>query len=205
MDTARYLVGVLLVVGIPPGLAWWFVVHPFVTFWRRVGAAAALTVVGVMAVAGLAALFVVRDRLLMTDLGTHAPLVIAAALLLAVTAWIAILRKRHLTFRILAGLPELDDGDEPGELLDQGIYAHLRHPRYVEVVLGTWAYALFANYLGAYIVAAITIPLIHLVVLLEERELVERFGSRYEEYRARVPRYLPAFGRGRRRSVDPRR
>lgn len=197
MDTARYLVGVLLVVGIPPALAWWFVVHPFVAFWRQVGARGALTMVGVMAVAGLAGLFVVRDDLLMMDLGTHTPLVVAAAVLLLATAWIAILRRRHLTFRILVGLPELDDGDEPGELLDKGIYAHIRHPRYVEVVLGTWAYALFANHLGAYVVAAITVPLIHLIVLLEERELVERFGARYEDYRARVPRYVPALRRRR--------
>lgn len=195
MDTARYVVGVLLVVGIPPALAWWFVVHPFVSFWRRVGARRAITIVAVTAIAGVVGLFVIRDTLLMTDLGTHAPLVVLAAILLAVTAWIAILRKRHLTFRILVGLPELKDDDEPGELVDQGIYAHIRHPRYVEVVLGTWAYALFANYLGAYLVAASAVPSIHLIVVLEERELVERFGARYEEYRARVPRYVPALRR----------
>jgi protein-S-isoprenylcysteine O-methyltransferase Ste14 len=191
MDTARYVIGVLLVVGLPPGLAWWFVVHPFVTFWRRVGARRTLGVVTVAALAGVAGLFVVRDELLMTDLGTHTPLLAVAAVLLVATVWIATLRRRHLTFRILAGLPELEDGGEPGELLDEGIYARIRHPRYVEVVLASWTYAVFANYLGAYVVAAITIPLLHLIVLLEERELVARFGARYEEYRSRVPRYVP--------------
>lgn len=76
-------------------------------------------------------------------------------------------------------------------MLSEGIYGRIRHPRYVEVVIGTWAYAVFANHLGAYVVAALTIPSIHLIVLLEERELVERFGARYEEYRSRVPRYVP--------------
>jgi protein-S-isoprenylcysteine O-methyltransferase Ste14 len=32
---------------------------------------------------------------------------------------------------------------------------------------------------------------IHLVVILEERELVDRFGDAYRKYAARVPRYFP--------------
>lgn len=195
METARYVFGVLLIVSLPPALAWWFIVHPLVAFWRRVGARLTLVLVTVASVAGVVGLFTIRDDLLMTDLGTHPPLVIAAGLLLVATAWIAVLRKRHLTFRILVGLPELEGRGDPGALLDEGIYARIRHPRYVEVALGTLAYAVFANYLGAYVIAALTLPMLHLIVLLEERELVERFGARYEEYRARVPRYVPALRR----------
>lgn len=191
METARYVVGVLLVVGLPPGLAWWFVVHPFVAIWRRIGAGLSLSIVSIAALAGVAGLFVVRDRMLMTDLGTRPPLVLVALGLLVASIWIAMMRKRQLAFRILVGLPELDGEGDTGKLLDQGIYAHIRHPRYVEVVLGTWAYALFANYVGGYVIAAMTPPLIHLIVLLEERECVRRFGPRYEEYQARVPRYVP--------------
>jgi len=36
--------------------------------------------------------------------------------------------------------------------------------------------------------------LLHTVVLLEERELEERFGDAWREYAARVPRYLPRLG-----------
>lgn len=39
MGTARYWIGVLLVVSMPPAILWWFVVHPFIGFWRRVGRA----------------------------------------------------------------------------------------------------------------------------------------------------------------------
>jgi protein-S-isoprenylcysteine O-methyltransferase Ste14 len=65
----------------------------------------------------------------------------------------------------------------------------------VEIALGTMAYALFSNWLGALIVAGLSLPVIHLIVLLEERELVERFGDAYEEYRARVPRYVPRYSK----------
>ena len=71
------------------------------------------------------------------------------------------------------------------------MYSRIRHPRYVEIVLGSLAYALFANDLGAYIMAFLTIPGLHAIVLLEERELVERFGQEYRDYALRVPRYIP--------------
>jgi protein-S-isoprenylcysteine O-methyltransferase Ste14 len=39
--------------------------------------------------------------------------------------------------------------------------------------------------------AFLTIPGLHAIVLLEERELVERFGQEYRDYALRVPRYIP--------------
>ena len=53
------------------------------------------------------------------------------------------------------------------------------------------AYAFIANYVGVYILAVVILPALHLVVLLEERELRHRFGEEYDLYRARVPRYIP--------------
>lgn len=189
MDTARYIVGVLLVTFVPPGMAWWFIVHPFIDFWRRVGALFTLFIVTAVALAGVAMLMPVRERMLMDDLGTHPLLVVLGVLLMGGAAWLAILRKRHLTIRILAGVPEL--ANEDATLLEEGVYEMVRHPRYVEVAIGIWAYAIFANYLGAYVIAAATMPILHLIVLMEERELRARFGRRYEEYMERVPRYLP--------------
>lgn len=101
-------------------------------------------------------------------------------------------RKKYLTFRILAGVPEFArDPHRQGHLLTEGPYARIRHPRYIEVVMWTFAYAFIANYVGAYVLALLTPLLVHLVVLLEERELRDRFGQEYVEYCARVPRYIP--------------
>ncbi|MEM7414784.1 MAG: DUF1295 domain-containing protein [Gemmatimonadota bacterium] len=192
MDTARYIVAVLVVSWLPPALVWWFVVHPFVSFWRRVGAKATLWILGTLMAASIVGLTVIRDQLIGTDLGFRWSALAAAAVLFFVSARVAFQRKQHLTFRILAGVPELSEsGASPGTLLDQGIYSKIRHPRYVEVVVGVAAYAAFANYTGAWFVAALTVPLIHAIVLLEERELIARFGAAYQEYAARVPRYIP--------------
>ena len=37
----------------------------------------------------------------------------------------------------------------------------------------------------------ISLPTLHLVVVLEERELRQRFGAAYDAYARQVPRYLP--------------
>jgi len=180
---------VLTVTFMPPALVWWLIVHPFAAFWRRVGSRLTLTLLTVGSVTCIVALMRIRDALVLSDFGTRWPLVAAAAVLVGLSWWIAVLRKKHLTFRILAGVPELEG--ESGELLQEGIYGRIRHPRYVEIALGTLGAAVFANYAGAYVVALATLPLLHLIVVFEERELLHRFGAAYAEYAEGVPRYLP--------------
>jgi protein-S-isoprenylcysteine O-methyltransferase Ste14 len=191
MDTARYVVGVLVVTWLPPGLAWWFLIHPFLPFWRRMGARTTLWAMGAIFVGGVAVLLPLRDSLLARDLGTHPGLVALSAVLVAASFWIAVHRRRRLTTRILVGLPELEDEGGARSLLTDGIYARIRHPRYVEIALGTAGYALFSNWLGALVVGVATLPLLHLIVILEERELSQRFGDAWTRYASRVPRYVP--------------
>jgi protein-S-isoprenylcysteine O-methyltransferase Ste14 len=191
MSTSRYIIAVLLVISIPPAIAWWFVIHPFVDFWRKVGKPITYTLMTVLFLGGVVGLFAIRDALVLTDLGTNWITVGAAAVLIIPALWLAVLRAKHLSFAILTGVPELDADGAGGVLLNEGIYSVIRHPRYVEVVLGTFAYAAFANYLGGYIIALLTIPAVHAIVVLEEEELAARFGEQYEAYRASVPRYVP--------------
>lgn len=193
MNTARYVVGVLLVVSLPPALAWWFLLHPFVGFWRSLGARLAMTVIAGSMVLAAVGLYFLRAPLVGRDLGTSWPLVGLAAVLVACAVVLGVRRKRHLTSRMLSGMPELE-GDA-GTLLTHGPYAVIRNPRYVEVLLAVVGYAAFANHTGAWVVGVLTFPALHAVVLLEERELAQRFGASWEVYRARVPRWVPRGGR----------
>jgi protein-S-isoprenylcysteine O-methyltransferase Ste14 len=129
--------------------------------------------------------------MLMSDLGTSWIMVGVAAVLIVGAILIAVKRQKHLTMKILAGAPELEKGGKGGILLTEGPYSVTRNPRYIETIVVVFAYAAFSNYLGAYLMALVTVPVVHLIVILEERELRDRFGDEYKAYVTRVPRYIP--------------
>ncbi len=191
MDDIRYIIAVVVIAFVPPTVVWWFLVHPFVSFWRSVGPARTVLTMGVLMAMEVIGLMYMRDWLVLTDYGNHMPVFVLAAALVTLSVWIWLMRSQFLTMDILVGIPELEEGGRGGQLLTEGIYGRIRHPRYVEIAVGTLAYATFSNYLGAYVAALVFFPVLHLVVLLEERELRARFGMQYEAYCKRVPRYIP--------------
>ena len=190
----RYWLAVVAFVTIPPAILYWFIVHPFVDFWRRVGKWGTFTFLGVMFVACGYGIWVARDTVLSTDFGTDARLWVPAAVCYALAAWLQIKIRRHLPFATLAGSPELDADGRGGRLLDEGVYARVRHPRYVAIILAIIAWALFTNFLGTYLLIVFTTVGLAGIVRFVERELVSRFGRAYEEYRSRVPMFIPRFG-----------
>ncbi|MFW9856059.1 MAG: methyltransferase family protein [Candidatus Thorarchaeota archaeon] len=77
---------------------------------------------------------------------------------------------------------------EESELQDHKIYSVLRHPAYFGLVLvavGGFFFRLSGYALYTLIIFLIGIK-IHLV-LVEEKELIERFGDSYRQYKMRVP------------------
>jgi protein-S-isoprenylcysteine O-methyltransferase Ste14 len=71
-------------------------------------------------------------------------------------------------------------------------YSWVRHPLYLGWAVAFWAtptmtagHLLFAGVLTIYMAAA---------ALVEERDLVDLYGDTYEDYRRRVPMFVPALG-----------
>ena len=193
MDKARYIVAVAMLISVPLAIVLWYAIHPFAAAWRRIGALRTYLVLSIP-YAGLAWLLCVwRDDLLGADLGVRPALLVMALAAALVGAWIARMRRRHLTRRILIGVPELSPTDR-GRLLTEGIYARVRNPRYLEFMAFILACVCFANFTGTWVLALLVVPATHLLVLMEERELRARFGAEYEEYCRRVPRWIPGRG-----------
>lgn len=187
----RRFIGIMLAISLPPAILYWFIVHPFIGFWRRMGLTVTYVFLTVFYVGSMVGLYLIRDTLLGRDLGTSLPLILAAVPLMAGAIVIGRKRRKHLTFRRLAGVPELAPEKHGIGLLREGIYGRIRHPRYVEFSLGLMAYALFVNFERLYWMSAVTLVLLYIIVILEERELRERFGQEYVDYSAQVPRFVP--------------
>lgn len=194
MDTLRYALGVVLVVFYPPAVVYWLLIHPLAGWWRRRGPVVALVVVGLLCVGLSVLLFLVHDALMGRDLGTSWWAVGAGLLFYGASVAMEMRTRKQLDFRTLVGVPEVSESDP--RLLTEGMYARVRHPRYLGVILGTVGFSLVVNYLGVYAMVGAFIPVLYLVVVLEERELVGRFGGAYRAYQGRVPRLIPRPGRG---------
>jgi protein-S-isoprenylcysteine O-methyltransferase Ste14 len=192
MDSARYDLALLGLILMPGALLYWFSIHPFVRFWRGLGARIAVTLHIVMIAAVGYGMYLLRGRLLAVEYGTN-PLLVAISVPLLIGSFV--LRwalGRQMKLRILMGVPELTAEAPSQRLLCEGIYARIRHPRYLEIFLALVFYALFTNYLVAYAIAAASVPTLLAIIHIEERELRDRFGEEYVRYCARVPRFWPS-------------
>ena len=79
-----------------------------------------------------------------------------------------------------------------GRLVDSAIYSVLRHPAYSGVIrvglaFGLWRGTWFSIFFGLFMPIGLTLWL----RLVEEPELIERFGEGYADYRRRIPAFWP--------------
>ena len=195
LDLARYYLALVILVSVPGAVLFWFPIHPFAAFWRRAGVGFAYLVgFGVMIVAAVL-VFLFREPLLAVDFGASRVTAGAGLLLWLVAAVLRHSWRKQLKISVLFGLPELAPDRYPPKLLTEGIYARVRHPRYFEFSLGGLGGALVTNYPAAYVAVFLTIAGLAALVPFEERELEERFGDEFREYRRRVPAILPKLRR----------
>jgi len=103
--------------------------------------------------------------------------------------WIFRRVHKDLGTRRLVGQTELSGG---GQIEDRGIYARIRHPRYVGSFLAILGACFLAGTRATWVIAAVWLLLTRIAIVLEERELRNRFGASYEEYCRRVPRFVPS-------------
>jgi len=82
--------------------------------------------------------------------------------------------------------------DPPREFVAGGPYRWVRNPIAACVVGMLFGLAGALSSTGVFLLFLLSLPLAHLqVVLLEEPLLRKRFGSTYEDYCRRVPRWIP--------------
>lgn len=196
MDTVRYHVALLTLVTFIPGILFWPFAHGLVHSWRQLGLVISYSVLGAILIAIGAGVFLLRQPLLAVEFGPPGWFGLPAVLCFVAALAVEFQCRKHLRLHTLVGVPELSPTPTGQPLLDQGIYARLRHPRYVVVILSICAVALFTNYLAAYLLCPLACLALYGITLMEERELVERFGQAYKQYQRRVPRFVPKISKG---------
>jgi methanethiol S-methyltransferase len=88
----------------------------------------------------------------------------------------------------LSGEAELRPDEHAHELVITGLHSRMRHPIYVAHLANFSSWALGSGLLIAYVLLAISaLVTFPLMIWLEERELVARFGPSYREYQRKVP------------------
>lgn len=75
-----------------------------------------------------------------------------------------------------------------------GLYRHVRHPIMLGFFVAFWATPTMT--VGHLLFAGVTTAYVLVALQLEERDLVERFGEKYERYRERVPMLVPRIRSG---------
>jgi protein-S-isoprenylcysteine O-methyltransferase Ste14 len=102
--------------------------------------------------------------------------------------WTAVL----LTMPGIMGMPEVTRA-VPSRLVTAGPFGVLRHPTYLSHTLMLAGLFLWTEVAALGAVTVIDALVVNsMVIPLEERELLERFGKEYADYRRKVPsRFLP--------------
>lgn len=194
LEQVAYYLALVTLVTVPATLLAWLLIHGLVSFWRRIGLPQSLTIVSVLTVLALVAMFLVREPLLRVRYGFSWPLLVVATVLLAFSGYLNARVYRETPKSMALALAELST-DEPGHLVTSGVYSRLRHPRFTGMTLAVAAMALLTNYAAIYALFGVYVVVIFVIALLEERELAARFGREYIDYASAVPRFLPRVGR----------
>ncbi len=91
----------------------------------------------------------------------------------------------------IMGLPEVTKIVE-SRIVTSGPFSVIRHPTYLSHTIMYAGVFLITGVMVNGLIALLDIVVINaLVIPLEDRELLERFGDEYKTYRERVPAYFP--------------
>lgn len=185
-----------LLIAIFPIPFFWFVIHPAIDFWRRAGIRWYFIALPVWGGFGIL-LSSERQWVFAGRIPRSAWMWAVGAALLLFVIWLEMKRRRTFSHQVLLGIPELTPGHPAGGLVRSGVYAYVRHPRYLQCMMTLFAFAALTGSAGYFSLAVLTVLLYQIVAPLEERELRARYGKAYEDYAREVPRFLPRLGRRR--------
>jgi protein-S-isoprenylcysteine O-methyltransferase Ste14 len=174
----------------------WMMIHPFAEFWRGrrrnpYGLLVPLWIGLWIVVALVTAPW--RHLGLYFLAMTPFPLTwLPAVALFAIGIWIYRRAGVGFSWSQLGGLPEIRDPGTAGRpLATTGIRARVRHPVYLGHLCETLAWSLGSGLAVCWGLTALAIATGAAMILMEDRELEQRYGADYRRYKENVPAIFP--------------
>jgi protein-S-isoprenylcysteine O-methyltransferase Ste14 len=100
---------------------------------------------------------------------------------------------RHFSFAQLGGLPEVLSQHVDRRLVTVGIHSRVRHPVYLAHLCEMLAWSVGTGLAVCYALTVFAMLTGAAMIRLEDRELEQRFGEEYRNYRRHIPSMLPRF------------
>jgi protein-S-isoprenylcysteine O-methyltransferase Ste14 len=172
----------------------WLVFHTAVGFWRRLGNRAFCAVLPVWLIFA-AGIILARHELFARRLERNALTWATGGVLFFVASWLERQTRQAFGWRRLVGLTELHPQHRLCGVIRTGVYARVRHPRYVLYMLMILSMAFLTGALAIFLLAFLNILVYQILAPLEERKLLDQYGPQYEDYQRSVPRFVPHLGR----------
>jgi protein-S-isoprenylcysteine O-methyltransferase Ste14 len=170
--------------------AFWLLIHPRADFWRSLRRSPYRILLPVWI--GMWALVATitapwRGALFYENDWTWIP----AGVLFC--AGLILYKLAHSEFSLaqLGGLPEVLRDHDQQRLVTTGIRAHVRHPVYLGHLCEMLAWSVGTGLAVCWALTALAIVTGAFMIKMEDKELENRFGEEYRQYRSTVPAVLP--------------
>ncbi|MFX0013010.1 MAG: methyltransferase family protein [Promethearchaeota archaeon] len=100
----------------------------------------------------------------------------------------------NIVLKKRGGVPEGKSYIHTTKLVNDGIYGLIRHPQYTGGMVIAFSMCLIIQTPLTYNLAIIALITAYLSMIFEEKRLVMKFGSQYENYKTEVPRVNVLIG-----------
>ncbi len=168
----------------------WIPVHGFSRFFRKIG----LLTYAVPMVTWLPIAYLIyrnRMKLLADTIPVPPGLEIIGMIILVGGIILQLWTLQLLGLKGITGVPEVSE-KHTGTFVKKGPFSVVRHPTYLSHTLMLLGVFLVTGTVAVAVITALDFFLIHAVIIpLEDRELMSRFGKNYRIYRSEVPRFFP--------------
>ena len=200
LEKAIRLIAIVLLAFEMPVPIYWLMLHTPVAFWRRhIQAAFPVAVLGAW---GIVDVLLYRFRLELFRRDVSFWPAVVGVVLIAFDVFAFSTSEAVLGGRRIVGHSELAGSRE---LIARGLYARVRHPRYLGMMAGVFGSCVIVALAPLWAASLLWLAATLLMIRAEERELRTRLGPSYAAYAEHVPALLPWRLRPRNAPVPSRR